>query len=539
MPDSLSLVKSKAFKTHGDKYNYLDITYAKGKTTLTIECPVHGVFTQNYSNHLNGRGCKKCSFEKLGRKEQHTLESVKQARKDTDYEYLGLTYGEGTPKLTMSCPRHGEFKQDLYNHLSGKGCIECFRQNQRLGFKEAVSKSVALHGDKYKYLDIKHQPTRLVMQCRVHGLFTQLSNTHLSGHGCDRCANEQNGLKARWTKEELAARGVEAEEVYFKNGNTYATMVCEKHGKFDRQAHRLVMRITDYPYCSRSMSKSSKELVDYIASLGYEVVREFKFPNSGFRWDAVIHSKNLAVEFHGLYWHSEEYRPNNYHAIKHELALANGYRTIHIFEHEWASKSSIVKGLLADALGVKSETLGARKTLAKEISHSLASSFLEQHHIQGATSSSKYLGLYSSGKLVAVMGYACRASGRGMRKDTSVAEITRYASSIKVVGGFAKLLKMLKLQIPELKQLYTFSDTRLFTGNLYALHGFKVVAKLKPDYFYIKGGRYYHKANMKKSAFRTRPGLTFEEGKTEYELAKMNGLHRVFDCGKVKWVKEL
>lgn len=25
MPDALSLVKSKAFKTHGDKYNYLDI----------------------------------------------------------------------------------------------------------------------------------------------------------------------------------------------------------------------------------------------------------------------------------------------------------------------------------------------------------------------------------------------------------------------------------------------------------------------------------------------------------------------------------
>lgn len=35
------------------------------------------------------------------------------------------------------------------------------------------------------------------------------------------------------------------------------------------------------------------------------------------------------------------------------------------------------------------------------------------------------------------------------------------------------------------------------------------------------------------------PRIVFEEGLTESELVVMNGLHRVYDSGRVLWVKDV
>lgn len=39
--------------------------------------------------------------------------------------------------------------------------------------------------------------------------------------------------------------------------------------------------------------------------------------------------------------------------------------------------------------------------------------------------------------------------------------------------------------------------------------------------------------------FRNDPSLIWEEGMTERELAKLNNLKRIWDCGKIKFVKIL
>lgn len=39
--------------------------------------------------------------------------------------------------------------------------------------------------------------------------------------------------------------------------------------------------------------------------------------------------------------------------------------------------------------------------------------------------------------------------------------------------------------------------------------------------------------------FRNDPSLIWEEGTTERELAKLNNLKRIWDCGKIKFVKIL
>ncbi len=53
---------------HDHKYNYDKFIYSNNRTPSTITCPVHGDFEQDPSNHLSGKGCRKCSFKRISEK---------------------------------------------------------------------------------------------------------------------------------------------------------------------------------------------------------------------------------------------------------------------------------------------------------------------------------------------------------------------------------------------------------------------------------------------------------------------------------------
>lgn len=60
----------KAKTVHGGKYAYLGLEGG----LLTIECNDHGVFTQQYHNHVQGSGCRKCSNNGTSNFEKELLE---------------------------------------------------------------------------------------------------------------------------------------------------------------------------------------------------------------------------------------------------------------------------------------------------------------------------------------------------------------------------------------------------------------------------------------------------------------------------------
>ena len=46
---------------HNNKYDYSLVNYINNKTKIIIICPIHGKFEITPSHHLNGVGCRKCS----------------------------------------------------------------------------------------------------------------------------------------------------------------------------------------------------------------------------------------------------------------------------------------------------------------------------------------------------------------------------------------------------------------------------------------------------------------------------------------------
>jgi hypothetical protein len=55
-----------ANEIHNKFYSYDKTIYLNDKTKIEIECPIHGIFKQQPSNHLWGKGCPSCGNTSKG-----------------------------------------------------------------------------------------------------------------------------------------------------------------------------------------------------------------------------------------------------------------------------------------------------------------------------------------------------------------------------------------------------------------------------------------------------------------------------------------
>jgi hypothetical protein len=132
----------------------------------------------------------------------------------------------------------------------------------------------------------------------------------------------------------------------------------------------------------------------------------------------------------------------------------NGYKLIHIFEHEWVNRQEIIKAKLKSLFGVEQESIYARKCIIKEISNKEKNEFLNKYHIQGEDKSTVKLGLFFSDELVAVMTF-----GKPRFNKNYEYELIRYATSKHVICGASKLLKYFE-RVYKPKSIITYADRR-------------------------------------------------------------------------------
>lgn len=107
----------------------------------------------------------------------------------------------------------------------------------------------------------------------------------------------------------------------------------------------------------------------------------------------------------------------------------------------------------------------------------------------------------------------------------------------ELVGGASKLLKAF-LELNLCDRLVSYSDERLFTGNMYQALGFTLEHTTPPDYCYTSGkpkdGR-IHKSRFQRSHLAKKFD-NFDESLNESENCKNNGFYQIFDCGKKRWM---
>jgi cytochrome c2 len=309
-----------------------------------------------------------------------------------------------------------------------------------------------------------------------------------------------------------------------------------KAGVYSRSNRKMP---TGCPECAaaETSSRGEIEVRDYITSLlptGTEVLANDRTAIAPKELDVYVPSLAIAVEYDGIYWHTTiAGRGRDYHHDKWEQCRKRGIRLIQIWEDEWRDRRPIVEDMLQYVLHAGDQIrIGARTcAIDADVPRADADAFMNANHIQGRASASLRFGLRSAdGSLAAVMLMARREDGSYL--------LTRYATTLgtSVVGGFTRLLSHMRDRIGEHGRIITFSDHRVSDGGLYKSNGFRQDLMLPPDYYYVNGVNREHKFNYRKARFKSNPELRYEEGLTETQLARINGLERVYDSGKTRWL---
>lgn len=272
------------------------------------------------------------------------------------------------------------------------------------------------------------------------------------------------------------------------------------------------------------VSFAVKEIINFISSIGFEAVPEHQVGK--LKYDVFVPKTNLLIEYNGLRWHSFE-KAKNYDMTKYENAVSNGFDFIMIFEDEWMFKNDKMKPFIVNRLGATSaQSVRASSCLVREISSVEANEFYEKHHYIGECRPKISYGIFSQDNLL-----ACMSFSPPTRQSKHQWELVRIASKseYKIHGALSKMLReFIKHSQPT--SIVSFSDNRLFSGKSYEKIGFRLDGYVKPDYYWVKGQRRFHKSALRKTLKEKLTGLT------ETELREAQGYRKIWDLGKKRWV---
>lgn len=292
------------------------------------------------------------------------------------------------------------------------------------------------------------------------------------------------------------------------------------------------------PYCSSVVSKAEKEILEFITTLGLEAQKNRTLLR-GKEIDIYIPEKNVAIEYNGVYWHSEDTGKDKwYHHNKWKDCKQQGVQLITIWEDDYERNPALIKRLIAHKLRVSDVMKAhARNTeIVLIVDMKQAREFYSENHIQGFAGG-EHIGLVDkkSGELLAL------STWRRQKKQGNQVRLERFATSQIIRGGFSKLLKyaVSRYASEGFSRIITFADHSVSDGSLYQSNGFVVAEELPPDYMYVVNDDRQHKFGYRLDRFRRDSELLFAEGLTEKQLAALNGIPRIWDCGKTRYVLEL
>jgi uncharacterized Zn finger protein (UPF0148 family) len=307
---------------------------------------------------------------------------------------------------------------------------------------------------------------------------------------------------------------------------------CEKGHVFKRKFSSFKQGIIKCPICFPNSSSAELEIKEFLDSLNIEYTHSDWNVIAPKELDFYIPSHNLAIEFDGIYWHSElNGKSSDYHLKKTEKCLEKNIHLLHIFENEWIDpiKQNIWKNIIRGNLGLNKKVY-ANKCMLKQVGKSEEEQFLEENHLQGYANSQVAFGLYYEDQLMCLMSF-----GKSNFSSDVEWELLRFASkqNIGVVDGELKLFKHFRTLYSG--GIISYSDRRYSTENVYKMLGFKLLHNNQPTYFYFKNLLLLE--SRQKYVEYNLPTLleTFNPSLTEWENMANNGYNRIWDCGNSVW----
>ena len=183
-------------KIHNHQYDYSNMIYITSSSDVEIICKKHGPFWLKCSKHKSGRGCPKCSKEKLIKK--LSLNVILKRFKDTlgdRYDYSKFEYKNANEPGIVICKEHGEFLVTARSHLKSE-CRKCSGYSPKTK-EHILALFEKAHGKKYNYNNVNFTSIsqKVEIICPSHGAFLKHIRSHINGVGCPTCKEDKRRQK--------------------------------------------------------------------------------------------------------------------------------------------------------------------------------------------------------------------------------------------------------------------------------------------------------------------------------------------------------
>lgn len=313
----------KARIIHGDKYNYDITVYIRGDKKVEITCPIHGNFWIRGSTHLEGQGCSKCGRDKanttIKKNSEESFFEVSNIVHNNFYDYSKSVYINHTTQITITCPIHGDFKQAPREHSVGHGCKICGKKKAGyvIDTESFINKASKIHNNFYDYSktyypDNTNTAVKVSIICPIHGEFEQSANSHLKGHGCQKCGKEKFSEQTTLLFSEFITRSNKKHNNRYKyiyDSSSYVSLksdveiICSNHGIFTQKAYN---HINGSGCIKCNNSRGEEEILSFLISEypNMEYICQFK-DNwlEKLSFDFFIPSLQIAIEYQGEQHH--------------------------------------------------------------------------------------------------------------------------------------------------------------------------------------------------------------------------------------------
>jgi len=278
-------------------------------------------------------------------------------------------------------------------------------------------------------------------------------------------------------------------------------------------------------------SKTERKIIDWIKTIyDGEIISSYrKLKNK--ELDVYIPEFKLAIEYNGIYWHSEKYLGNKKakyrHINKTELCDKNDVLLLQINSNEWENeiKRNIWKSIIKNKIGFTKNKYYARKLIIKEVLSIESKEFLEHNHLQGNVPASIRYGLYNNNELIMLATFGKSRFIKGKY------ELYRLSTKLEtqVCGGASKLIKHFLKNYND-KPLISYCDRRYSNGKIYETLNFKKLRETTPNYKYVKKNKLYSRNQFQKHLLKDKLEI-FNETLSESQNMINNGYYRIWDSG--------
>lgn len=298
------------------------------------------------------------------------------------------------------------------------------------------------------------------------------------------------------------------------------------NGNFEKSIYDIIRYEQKKCICSYNNVSSiqQKEIEEFIKSLNVNYKSSDRTNLTGFELDIFIIDKNLAIEYNGLYWHSNAIQHDKHYHEKKTIACRQlGINLFHIFQDEWELKQDIIKSMIKNRLGLSSSVY-ARQCKISILSPSVASTFFKENHLDGDTKGFITYCLRVNNDIVS----AIKIRKPHSSKWKGYIEIARFVSKqcINVIGGHSRLISHISKNHNE--KIVSYVDTRFGGEGKHC-----EMSNMKLDH--ITGIGFWWTDRIKRF---NRLYCKANKEKTELELSKEMKLLKIWGCSNLVYVKE-